>query len=156
MAEGAFGIAGAASHVGEELGLSGWLTVAQDRIDAFAETTEDRYWIHTDPARGRAGPFGATIAHGFLTLSLLTPLTKDAGLDWGEGYLGINYGFEKVRFIAPVKAGGRVRARVTLAGAEEREPGRYILRLAVTVEIEDEERPALVADWLNMFIREGA
>jgi acyl dehydratase len=156
MAEGAFKIADAASHVGAELGLSGWLTVEQDRIDAFAETTEDRYWIHTDPARGRAGPFGATIAHGFLTLSLLTLLIKDAGLVWGEDYLGINYGFEKVRFIAPVKAGGRIRVRVVLAGAEERAPGRHVLRLAVTVEIEGEERPALVADWLNMFICEGA
>jgi acyl dehydratase len=156
MAEGAFGIAEAASHIGEELGLSGWFTIGQDRIDAFAETTEDRYWIHTDPARGRAGPFGATIAHGFLTLSLLTPLIRDAGLDWGDDYLGINYGFEKVRFIAPVKAGCRVRARVVLAGAEEREPGHHILRLAVTVEIEGEEKPALVAEWLNMFIRDAA
>ncbi len=156
MAESTFGIADAASHIGEELGLSGWFTVGQDRIDAFAETTEDRYWIHTYPARGRDGPYGATIAHGFLTLSLLTPLIKDAGIAWGEDYLGLNSGFEKVRFIAPVKAGGRIRARVALAGAEEREPGRHILRLAVTVEIEGEERPALVAEWLNMFIREGS
>ena len=146
---------------GKESATGDWMEINQDIIDQFADVTLDHQFIHIDPERAKATPFGTTIAHGFLTLSLLTHLGASANpadpdpARFAGMVMGVNYGFEKVRFIAPVKAGGRIRARVTLAGAEERESGRHILRLAVTVEIEGEERPALIADWLNMFIREG-
>lgn len=152
MADDCFTIAKAENFVGREVGVSPWRPVTQAMIDGFAESTADGYWIHTDPARAAGGPFGGTIAHGFLTLSLLSALLREAGVDWGDEMVGLNYGLDRVRFLTPVRAGEKVRARVVLSGAEKREGGGILLRLAVTVEIENRERPALVADWLNLFL----
>lgn len=138
------------ARVGQELAVSAWLVVDQARIDAFAACTGDHQWIHVDVARAAAGPFGATIAHGFLTLSLLPGLTSAA---WAEG-LGLeatlNYGSDKVRFLSPVRAGSRVRNRVTLRGVESKGPGRTLLTFENTMEIEGESKPALVAVTLAM------
>lgn len=152
MAQGGFTIANAEAFVGREVGVSAWRAVTQAMIDGFAESTADPYWIHTDPARAAEGPFGGTIAHGFLTLSLLSALAREAGMDWGEELVGLNYGLDRVRFLTPVRAGERVRARIVLSSMEKRDGGGIVLRLAVTVEIENQERPALVADWLNLFL----
>jgi len=138
------------SRVGEEVGVSDWILVDQARIDAFAKTTEDPQFIHIDPVRAAETPFGGTIAHGFLTLSLLSRMAADAMLRPEAIKMGVNYGFEKVRFIAPVRAGKRVRGRFTLTRFEEKRPGQFQFVHAVTVEIEGEEKPALIADWIGM------
>jgi acyl dehydratase len=138
------------ARVGSEVGLSGWILVDQARIDAFAEITEDRQFIHVDPAAAAQTPFGGTVAHGFLTLSLLSRFAADSMLRPESIRMGVNYGFEKVRFLAPVRAGKRVRGRFVLAGFEEKRPGQYQFTHNVTVEIEGEEKPALIADWIGM------
>ena len=138
------------SRVGSETGVSGWLTVDQSRIDAFAEATEDRQFIHTDPAAAAQTPFGGTIAHGFLTLSLLSRMAAEAMLLPDALRMAVNYGFDRVRFLAPVASGKRVRGRFRLDSAEEKAPGQILLRHHVTVEIEGEEKPALTADWLGL------
>ena len=137
-------------RIGEEVGISGWLTVDQSRIDAFAEATEDRQFIHTDTAAAAQGPFGETIAHGFLSLSLLSRMAAEAIL-LPEGLkMAVNYGFDRVRFLAPVRSGRRVRGRFTLDSVEEKAPGQILMRHTVTVEIEGEERPGLTAEWLGL------
>jgi len=136
-------------RVGQEIGLSPWVALDQARIDAFAEVTEDRQFIHIDPARAADTPFGGTIAHGYLTLSMLSRLFETAEIPFPPVRASLNYGFDKVRFLTPVRAGARIRARFTLQGVEER-PGGLLLRLATKVEIEGESRPALAADWLVM------
>ena len=138
------------ARVGSETGVSGWLTIDQARIDAFAEATDDRQFIHTDPAAAAQSPFGGTIAHGFLTLSLLSRMGAEAMLLPDTLKMAVNYGFERVRFIAPVRAGKRVRGRFRLDSAEEKAPGQILLRHSVTVEIEGEDKPALSADWLGL------
>jgi acyl dehydratase len=138
------------SRVGEEVGVSDWVLIDQARIDAFAEVTEDRQFIHVDPEAAAQTPFGGTVAHGFLTLSLLSRMAADAMLRPLGVKMGVNYGFERVRFIAPVRAGKRVRGRFTLASFEEKNPGRYQFVHNVTVEIEGEDKPALIADWIGM------
>jgi len=136
--------------VGEEVGVSAWITVDQERIDAFADATEDRQFIHVDPAAAAATPFGGTIAHGFLSLSLLSRMAADAAL-LPEGLkMAVNYGFERVRFLAPVKSGKRVRGRFTLDSVQEKAPGQWLMRHTVTVEIEGEDKPALTAEWLGL------
>jgi acyl dehydratase len=138
------------SKVGSEVGVSGWLLVDQARIDAFADVTEDPQFIHIDPEAAAKTPFGGTIAHGFLTLSLLSRMAADA-MPRPEGVkMGVNYGFEKVRFLAPVRSGSRVRGRFTLAAFDEKRPGQWQFMHSVTVEIEGEEKPALIADWIGM------
>lgn len=137
-------------HIGEEVGVSDWIVVDQDRINAFAEVTEDRQFIHVDPEAAKATPFGGTIAHGFLTLSLLSRMAAGSVLVLEGIRMGVNYGFDKVRFAAPVRAGKRVRGRFTLMSADERAPGQWAFKYAVRVEIEGEEKPALVAEWLTM------
>lgn len=140
--------------VGEELGVSGWLRVDQPMIDAFAAATGDHQFIHVDPVRAAATPFGTTVAHGFLTLSLL-PRLAAAALPVIEGRaLSINYGFDKIRFIAPVRAGANVRAHFVLRGIEERSPREILSRYAVSLEIEGEEKPALAAEWLTLAVLE--
>ncbi len=133
-----------------DLGTSDWLAVDQAMVDAFAEVTGDRQFIHVDPAAAAATPFGGTIAHGFLTLSLLASLIPDQVVVLEGIKMGVNYGFEKIRFLAPVRTGRRIRARYTLLGVEDKGGGRYLLRTEVSVEIEGEERPALAAEWLTM------
>jgi acyl dehydratase len=138
------------AHVGEEIGLSSWLTVDQERIDAFAEATEDRQFIHTDPAAAAQTPFGGTIAHGFLSLSLLSRMGAEVMLIPEGVKMAVNYGLDRVRFLAPVKAGGQVRGRFTLDSVEEKAPGQILFRYTVTVEIEGEDKPALTAQWLGL------
>ena len=144
-----------AGRVGTEVGVSRWITVDQARIDAFAEITEDRQFIHIDPVAAASSPFGGTIAHGFLTLSLLSAMTYDAVPPLEGVVMGVNYGFDKVRFLAPVPAGSRVRGRFTLASAEDKGGGRWLLKHAVTVEIEGSDKPALIAEWLGMQVVGG-
>lgn len=134
-------------RLGEEVGVSPWVEVSQERIDSFAEATEDRQWIHTDPERAaRESPFKTTIAHGFLTLSLLSEMGRTA-VAVGGVRMGLNYGLNRVRFMSPVPAGSRVRGRFTLAEAEEIEGGVQAT-WKVTVEREGGEKPCCVAHWL--------
>ncbi|WP_417232915.1 MaoC family dehydratase [Brevundimonas sp.] len=139
-----------AGLVGTEVGVSRWITVDQSRIDAFADITEDRQFIHIDPIAAARTPFGGTIAHGFLTLSLLSAMTFDAVPPLEGVAMGINYGFDKLRFLAPVRAGSQVRGRFRLLSAEDKGGGRWLLKHEVTVEIDGSDKPALVAEWLGM------
>ena len=141
------------SLVGTELGVSSWVAVGQPLIDDFARVTGDDQFIHVDPARAKnESPYGGTIAHGFLTLALL-PVMARAVLPQTRGARArINYGFDKVRFLAPVPAGARVRARFRLQSAELRRPGELTLKYEVTVEIEGGTQPALVAEWLSRVV----
>lgn len=138
------------SRVGEEIGVSSWLTVDQARIDAFADATEDRQFIHTDPTAAALTPFGSTIAHGFLSLSLLSRMGAEVFLAPEGVKMALNYGLDRVRFLAPVKCGKRVRGRFRLDSAQEKAPGQILFRYTVTVEIEGEEKPALTAEWLGL------
>ena len=139
------------ARIGEEVGLSGWLTIDQPRIDAFAEATEDRQFIHVDPEAAARTPFGGTIAHGFLTLSLLSRMAAEAMLVPQDARIVVNYGFDRVRFLAPVRSGGRVRGRFILDSLEEKERCQILMRHSVSVEIEGQEKPALTAQWLTLF-----
>ncbi|NVP55745.1 MaoC family dehydratase [Mycoplana rhizolycopersici] len=137
--------------VGEEIGVSKWFTVDQTMIDRFAQATEDHQFIHTDPIRAAAEtPFGGTIAHGFLSLSLLSAMNFDCVPRVLEQTMGINYGFEKVRFMTPVKCGARVRGRFRMADARFRGAGMLMVTYDVTVEIENERKPALTANWMTI------
>ncbi|HEX8621577.1 MAG TPA: MaoC family dehydratase [Allosphingosinicella sp.] len=138
------------SRVGSEVGVSDWIAIDQARIDAFADVTEDPQFIHIDPEAAAKTPFGGTVAHGFLTLSLLSRMAADAMLRPEAVKMGVNYGFEKVRFMAAVRSGRRVRGRFTLVRCEEKRPGQWQFVHNVTVEIEGEEKPALVADWIGL------
>ena len=138
------------SLIGQEVGVSRWIEVDQARIDAFARITEDEQFIHVDPERARATPFGGTIAHGFLTLSLASAMSYDAVAPLDGVVMGVNYGFDKLRFLAPVPAGSRVRGRFKLLAADDKGGGRGLLKHELTVEIEGAEKPALIAEWLGM------
>ena len=136
--------------IGQEVGVSKWFEVSQARIDAFADCTEDHQFIHVDPEAAKATPFGGTIAHGFLTLSLASAMSYDAVAPLEGVAMGVNYGFDKLRFLAPVLAGSRVRGRFRLLSAEEKGNGRWLLKHELTVEIEGGDKPALIAEWLGM------
>ena len=137
-------------QIGREIGVSDWLVVDQARINAFADATEDRQFIHVDPAAAAQTPFGGTIAHGFLSLSLLSRMAAQAMLLPDGLKMAVNYGLDRVRFLAPVKSGERVRGRFVLDSVEEKAPGQILLRHTVTVEIEGEDKPALTAVWLGL------
>ncbi|WP_179404424.1 MaoC family dehydratase [Burkholderia guangdongensis] len=148
-----YSIANIDDFVGRELGLSDWVVVDQARIDAFAACTGDRQWIHVDVERAtRESPFGGTIAHGYLTLSLLAALAIDIGLIPPDASAGLNYGLDKVRFMTPVKAGARVRNRVTLVSVEKKGGGRLIIKTMNELQIDGEDKPALVAESLAMLV----
>ncbi len=136
-----------AGHVGQEIGLSPWVEIDQKRIQQFADATDDQQWIHTDPARAAAGPFGSTIAHGFLTLSMLSCFF-DQGFEIADSQMGLNYGLNKVRFPAPVPVGSRLRARFKLLGYETIAGGAQ-LAVEVTVEREGVDKPVCVAESLT-------
>ena len=138
------------SRVGDEVGVSSWLTVDQARIDAFADATEDHQFIHVDPAAAAAAGLSGTIAHGFLSLSLLSRMAADATLLPESLKMALNYGFDRIRFLAPVRSGKRVRGRFVLDSVEEKAPGQWLMRHNVTVEIEGEDKPALTAVWLGL------
>ena len=138
--------------VGLELGASDWMAIDQERIDRFAECTGDRQWIHVDVERARReSPFGGPVAHGYLSLSLVAPQAIELGIIPPDAAAGLNYGLDKVRFLAPVKAGARVRTRVSLSSIEVQN-GRTLLKLNCTLDIEGEPKPALVAEMLCMLI----
>ncbi|CAK02061.1 MaoC family dehydratase [Bartonella tribocorum] len=137
-----------ATFIGKEIGLSEWRLVTQDMINQFAGATDDHQWIHVDEEKAKKTPFRGTIAHGFLTLSLLSTLAYEALPELEGAAMGINYGFDKVRFMSPVKTGARVRARFLLDDAEIRPSGRVVFHYGVTVEVEKLKKPALTAQWL--------
>jgi acyl dehydratase len=139
-----------AARAGEEIGVSSWVLIDQARIDAFADATEDWQFIHVDPVAAARTPFGGTIAHGFLTLSLASKMSYEAAPMLEGVAMGLNYGFDRIRFLQPVRAGQRVRGRFKLLEAAERDPGRWLIRYELTVEIEGEAKPALIAEWLGM------
>jgi acyl dehydratase len=137
-------------RIGEEVGVSSWIVVDQPRIDTFAAATDDRQFIHIDPEAAAQTPFGGTVAHGFLTLSLLSRMGAEAMLLPDGLRMAVNYGLERVRFLAPVRSGSRVRGRFRLDSVEEKAPGQILMRHNVTVEIVGEAKPALTADWLGL------
>jgi acyl dehydratase len=151
MAVSGYGMKTAADFEGQELGVSSWQLIDQDRINAFADCTGDHQWIHVDVERAkREGPFGGTIAHGYLTLSMLAPLQQEIGVIPEDAGQAINYGLDKLRFVTPVKAGSRIRMRVRLLSIEDRGKGRLLLRTENTFEIEGEDKPALTAESLAL------
>jgi len=140
--------------IGTEVGVSKWIEIDQKRIDAFADATEDWQFIHVNPEAAAQTPFGGTIAHGFLTLSLMSAMTYDANPPLEGVVMGVNYGFDKLRFIAPVRAGSKVRGRFKLLSAENKGSAdgvsRWLIKHEVTVEIDGADKPALIAEWLGM------
>ena len=139
------------AQVGNEIGVSEWFEITQENVNLFADVTQDHQFIHIDEEKAAQTPFGGTIAHGFLTLSMLSHFSA-TGMSVGlEGTkMGVNYGSDKVRFIQPVRVGSRIRGRSTLMSMEEKNPGQYLMKNAITVEIEGVEKPALLAEWLTM------
>ena len=153
MALEGFSLATIQEFIGRELGVSEWMTVDQERINQFADCTGDHQWIHVDVERARReSPFGTTIAHGYLTLSLLPAMQSSVGTLPGGVKAALNYGADRVRFINPVKAGARIRDRITLVAAEDKGNGRVLMTTRHTVEIEGEEKPAAIADTLAMLM----
>lgn len=151
MSIAGYGIKTLREFVGHELGVSSWHTIDQDRIDAFASCTDDHQWIHVDVERAkREGPFGGTIAHGYLTLSMLSPLQNEIGVIPSDARQAINFGLDKLRFVTPVKAGSRIRMRATLVSIDDRGQGRLLLKTQNTFEIEGEDKPALTAESLAL------
>jgi acyl dehydratase len=137
---------------GQETGVSDWMLIDQDRVNKFAEATGDYQFIHIDPEKAKMTPFGQTIAHGFLSLSLLPVLSAEADLPRLDGVkMGVNYGGNKTRFLAPVKVGKRVRGRFKMLDIEEKRPGQFQQTMEFTLEIEGEEKPALLAEWITQF-----
>lgn len=142
-----------AQYIGKEVGVTDWLEIDQARINQFADATGDHQYIHVDPVRAAQTPFGTTIAHGFLTLSLMSMLSaNNGGIKLSNAVMGINYGLDKVRFITPVKVGSKIRARFQLVSADEKKPKHYLLKHNVTIDIDGESKPALIAEWLGMTV----
>ncbi|WP_048647547.1 MaoC family dehydratase [Nitratireductor soli] len=151
MSVGTISVERAQELVGQEVGLSGWRVVSQEMIDQFAAATDDHQFIHTDPERAaRETPFGGTIAHGFLSLSLLSTMVFEAVPLLESAGMGVNFGFERIRFLAPVRSGARIRARFVLANLNVRPSGIVEINYDVTVEIENSMKPALTAQWLTL------
>jgi len=141
-----------AAKAGETIGSSEWFEVSQERINQFAEATGDHQFIHVNPEMAKMTPFGTTIAHGFLTLSLIPVLRQKSDCPRPDGVkMGVNYGGNKVRFLAPVKSGKRVRAHFKLLELVEKRPGQWQETMETTIEIEGEDKPALIAEWLSQF-----
>jgi acyl dehydratase len=138
------------SLIGTEVGVSSWIEVDQARIDAFAEVTNDHQFIHVNPELAKQTPFGTTIAHGFLTLSLASGMSYEAVAPLEGVVMGVNYGFDKLRFLAPVPVNSKVRGRFKLLSAEDKGGGRWLIKHELTVEIEGGDKPALIAEWLGM------
>lgn len=138
--------------IGTKLQPSAWIDITQERINTFADCTEDHQFIHVDEENAAKTPFGGTIAHGFLTLSLLSKMVEGQGVVPENTVMGLNYGFDKVRFLAPVRSGKRIRANFEVANVLPKPGGRFLITQAVSVEIEGEDTPALVADWLSMVV----
>ena len=153
MALAGYSMTSAPQFIGRELGCSDWLTIDQGRINQFAACTGDHQWIHVDVERAkRESPFRSTVAHGYLTLSLIAPLAMEIGVLPTDAAAGFNYGLDTVRFLAPVKAGARVRLRVVLVGVESREAGQLVIKTKNTLEIDGSDKPALIAETLALII----
>jgi len=140
------------SLIGKELEPSPWFEITQERVNQFADATNDHQFIHVDQVRAAETPFGGTIAHGFLTLSLLSHLNSLTAVVPENMVMGINYGSDKVRYINPVRVGKRIRSHQRIVDVTEKNPGQWLVKTAVTVEIEDEEKPALIAETLSMWV----
>jgi acyl dehydratase len=140
------------ARIGTVIGTSEWITIDQKRINEFADVTEDRQFIHVDPNSAKETMFGGTVAHGFLSLSLLSRMAFDVMLVPDNLKMAVNYGFNNVRFLAPVPAGARVRGIFTLTNVEEKSLGQLLMHHNVMVDIDVTEKPALTADWLNLLI----
>lgn len=138
-------------YIDRELEPSDWLTIDQARIDAFAEATLDHQFIHVDAEKARKTPFGATIAHGYLTMSLISHFAALCGIGPENVTMAINYGSDKVRFLQPVRVNSRIRAHAVLKSVDEKAPGQVLIKTQFTIEIEGEERPAMVAEILSLF-----
>lgn len=139
--------------IGKEIGVSQWFEITQDNVNLFADVTHDHQFIHIDQEKAAQTPFGGTIAHGFLSLSMLSHFAADGCGVWMEdAVMGINYGFDKVRFINPVRVGARIRGRAVLMSAEEKAPKQFLFKQKITVEIENLDKPALIAEWLSMVV----
>jgi acyl dehydratase len=136
--------------VGQEVAVSAWVDIDQKRIDVFADVTEDHQYIHVDPVAAKKTPFGGTIAHGFLTLSMLSKLANSSLPSLKGRNMGVNYGFDKVRFVAPVRAGSRIRGRFKLAELVQRSDKEWMMRYSLSIEIEGLDKPAVVAEWLTL------
>lgn len=141
-----------ANAVGTRYEPSEWIDITQDRINTFADCTEDHQFIHVDEEAAAKTPFGSTIAHGLLTLSLLPKLIEGQGVVPENLVMGLNYGFDKVRFLAPVRVGKRVRGHVEILSVDQKDDNRFLIKQGISVEIEGEDTPALVAEWLNMMV----
>ncbi|MBK7686132.1 MAG: MaoC family dehydratase [Rhodocyclaceae bacterium] len=153
MSNSALTFANVADSIGKEIGVSSWVTVDQNRINAFADCTNDHQWIHVDVERAKKeSPFGTTIAHGYLTLSLLADMSYEIGIVPEDVAAVFNYGLDKVRFLTPVKSGSRVRARATLTDVTEQAGGRKLLKVTNSIEIEGETKPALIAETLAVLV----
>jgi len=140
------------SRIGEEIGVSEWVEITQAMIDKFADATGDHQFIHVDPERAKLTPFGGTIAHGFLTLSLMPQLmSKSDGPRITDMKMGVNYGGNKTRFLSPVRSGKRVRGRFKLLEMDEKRPGQWQQTIELTIEIEGEDKPALIAEWISQY-----
>ena len=152
MIEGNISIEDFKNSAGAELGPSDWLLIDQERINRFADATDDYQFIHVDPEKAAETTFGSTIAHGFLSLSVLPHLLAQI-MPIPDGLvMGINYGFDKVRFLAPVRAGKRVRVHAEVISVDQKDDNRFLIKQGISVEIEGEETPALVAEWLSMLV----
>ena len=138
------------THVGKEIGVSDWFELDQKRINAFADLTEDHMFLHVNPEAAKATPFGGTIAHGLLTLSMMPVMAYQAMPGVSGTKMGVNYGYNKVRFMAPVKSGKRIRGRFGVKAVEPQSGGRMQVVHDVTIEIEGESKPALAAEWITM------
>lgn len=138
------------ARTGQEVGLSRWFDITQQRINEFADVTEDWQFIHVNPEQAAKTPFGGTVAHGFLTLSMLAAMTYDALPAVKGRVMGVNYGFDKIRFISPVRSGSRVRARFKLLDVTLRNPKEFLSKSEVVIEIEGVDKPALIAEWLGV------
>lgn len=136
--------------VGKEIGVSRWFEIDQARIDVFADNTEDHQFIHVDPERAAQSPFGGTVAHGFLSMSMLAAMSFDAQPDIQGRAMAVNYGFDRVRMLSPVRSGSRIRGRFVLKEIIDRGPKEFLTKTEATIEIEGSEKPALVADWLGI------
>ncbi len=138
--------------VGKELEPSSWMEITQQRVNQFAHATNDHQFIHVDPEKAALTPFGGPIAHGFLTLSLIPYLTAENSVKPEGLVMGINYGSDKVRFLQPVRVGSRIRAQQKILAVSEKNPGQWLIKTAVTIEIENAEKPALIAEFLAMLV----
>jgi acyl dehydratase len=137
-------------YIGKTVGTSSWFTITQAQINTFGDATHDHQFIHVDPIKAKETPFGGTIAHGFLSLSLLSAISYEAGLQLENMTMGLNYGFEKIRFLQAVKVNNKVRGKMSLTEFTEKRPGQFLFNWLVEVEIEGETKPALTAQWLTM------